>query len=117
MSKGIFEPIRDTERARTLGKMGGVKSGKVRRDKRDLRKVLAELLSLPAEDGSGSNVEAVALSMLQKAIGGDCRAAEFLRDTVSGKPTVRQEIEAKSGCRLVLLGDDPDAGKPEAGAD
>lgn len=90
--------------ARSLGRKGGIASGKARREKKMLKETLEELLTMPIEDGklanidaiksiadaNGKNVtmqEAIMLAMLDKAVKGDVRAAEYIRDTIGQKPT------------------------------
>lgn len=59
-------------------------------------KVVEEIKSL--EDAKGKNLtvgQALVLAQVKKAMTGDTRAMEFLRDTMGEKPTNKQEITAK----------------------
>ena len=64
----------------------GIKKGKVVEDIKSL------------EDAKGKNLtvgQALVLAQVKKAMTGDTRALEFLRDTMGEKPTNKQEITAK----------------------
>lgn len=69
---------------------GGKRSAEVRRQKRDLRRALEALLdknmgkNKDGEDVSGA--EALALKQFEKALKGDTRAFEVVRDTSGQKP-------------------------------
>lgn len=101
--KDNLVPVRSEEEARAKGKKGGIASGKARREKKAMRETLNDLLSLPLQDGKvaslekikslaalkGKNItvqEAIMLSQIQKAMKGDTRAAEYIRDTIGEKP-------------------------------
>jgi hypothetical protein len=92
-----------TEEARERGRKGGVASGKARREKKLMRETLDILLSMPLKDGNiedvddirsfasikGKNIsvqEAIVIAQIQKAMKGDTRAAEYVRDTIGQKP-------------------------------
>lgn len=81
---------------------GGIASGKARREKKAMKDTLATLLSMPLKDGiaadidniqsiaslNGKNItvqEAIMLAQIQKAVKGDTRAAEFVRDSSGNK--------------------------------
>lgn len=88
------------------GKIGGIASGKARRERRDMRNRIKEIFEMPIGEGEeidfsnlsdakGKNIsviDACILGQVQKAIGGDTRALEFLRDTAGMKPVEKQEI-------------------------
>lgn len=59
---------------------GGIKSGEVRRKRKSMREELDILLSM------NNNQENVMIAMLDKAMSGDVRAMEFIRDTIGEKP-------------------------------
>lgn len=84
------------------GSKGGVASGKARREKKAMKDTLETLLSMPLKDGratsleaikniaaiKGKNItvqEAILLAQVQKALKGDTRAAEYIRDTSGNK--------------------------------
>ena len=95
--------VPDKERARQLGARGGVASGEARRNKKVLRDTLETLLKMPISGGTvidikeiqsiavleGANIDvytAIALQQVKRAMHGDVRAAEFIRDTIGQKP-------------------------------
>ena len=70
-------------------KKGGKASGEARRAKRDLRKALEMLLEKDYKDKNGKTItgtEAVTAKLFEKALKGDVKAFETLRDTVGQKP-------------------------------
>lgn len=106
MAKGDLVSLADrtTEEQRTIARMGGIASGKSRRQKKAFKETLEALLCMSLEDGDGSSVEeiqnfaavqgqnisvqeAILIAQVQKAMKGDTRAAEYLRDTVGQKPS------------------------------
>lgn len=81
---------------------GGIASGKARRERKAMKDTLATLLSMPLKDGmsedidkiqsiaslNGKNItvqEAIMLAQIKKAVKGDTRAAEFVRDSSGNK--------------------------------
>lgn len=72
--------------ARENGRKGGIRSGEVRREKRRLRELLELALARVSEDGT-SAAEAVTSAIIDKALSGDVRAYEVIRDTLGEKPT------------------------------
>lgn len=98
------------EEAKRNGKKGGIASGKARREKKAMKETLEVLLTMPLKDGrvadletiksvasiKGKNItvqEAIMLAQIQKAMKGDTKAAEYIRDTAGQKvlPTVVSE--------------------------
>lgn len=99
-----LKPVQSKEEARERGRLGGIASGKARREKKAMRDTLEELLTMSLKNGKPTSVEkiksiaaikgknisvqeAVMLAQVQKALKGDVRAAEFIRDTIGQKPT------------------------------
>ena len=95
------------EEAAKNGKKGGIASGKARREKKAMKDTLTALLSMPLEDGAVADIEtiqsvaalqgknltvqeAIMLAQIQKAMNGDTKAAEFVRDSSGNKP--REDI-------------------------
>ena len=66
-------------------KKGGIKSGESRR----ARKTLKETLLMMLEEGDTQNN--ITLALLDKALKGDTKAYEVIRDTVGEKPTDKVE--------------------------
>lgn len=98
-----FTSKQSREEAAKNGKKGGIASGEARREKKAMKETLEALLSLQMKKGKavdieavksfaalkGKNIsvqEAVSLAMIQKAMKGNVRAAEWVRDTAGQKP-------------------------------
>ncbi len=70
-------------------KRGGIKSGEARRRKRDIRMALEALLEKEYKGKNGETVtgaEAIAIKQMEKALKGDTRAFEVVRDSSGQKP-------------------------------
>ena len=75
--------------------MGGKRSAEVRREKRELRKALEILMEQEITDKKGNTktgTEAMAIAVFQKALKGDIRAFEVVRDTVGQKPIEKVQV-------------------------
>ena len=93
---------------REIAKKGGKASGKSRRDKREQRDVILDIMSMPLEEGSMDRIQALAqakrsnisvnaaivIEQVKKALEGDTKAAEYLRDTAGWKPTESVKVES-----------------------
>lgn len=78
-------------------KRGGIASGEARRKKRDLKLAIQVLLETDIKGKNGeikSGAEAIAIAQFQKALKGDTRAFEVLRDT-SGQSVVQKVAVAE----------------------
>lgn len=92
------------EQRRENGRKGGIASGEAKRKKKAMKETLDVLLSMPMKNGRSIDIEAVKnfaaikgkninvqeamiISMLQRAMKGDVKAAEWIRDTAGQKPT------------------------------
>ena len=95
---------------RKTARKGGIASGKARREKKQFKETLETLLSMCMEDGKemaveditsfkgikGQNIsvqEAILIAQIQKAMKGDTRAAEYVRDTIGQKPSDKVKLE------------------------
>ncbi len=91
-----FTSDQSREEAARNGAKGGVRSGEVRRQKRDLRRAFEMLLEKNmGKDKNGEEVsgaEALALKQFEKALKGDTRAFEVIRDTAGQKPVEKVMI-------------------------
>ena len=70
-------------------KKGGIASGETRRRKRDIRLALEALLEKEYKGKSGeliTGAEAIAIKQMEKALKGDTRAFEVIRDSSGQKP-------------------------------
>lgn len=73
---------------------GGKASGEARRQKADLRKMCQMVLEMDIKGKDGtvkSGAEAITLAQLRKALKGDAKAYEVLRDTAGQKPVDKVE--------------------------
>lgn len=110
MAKEDLQPVRTKEEAKKRGKNGGIASGKARREKKMFRETLEAILGMPMKDGKdvsvddiksfaaikGQNIsvqEAILIAQIQKAMKGDTRAAEYVRDTIGENPSVKVEAD------------------------
>lgn len=75
------------EEHRELAVKGGKASVKSRRERKTLREELLLLLE------QGETQEKVSIALIQKALTGDTKAFEVLRDTVGEKPTDKVEVK------------------------
>lgn len=99
-----------TSEARNRGKKGGIKSGKARKERKAMKETAEMILRLTLKDGTvtdlediqsmaaanGKNItvqDAIILKQAQKALKGDIRAAEFIRDTSGNRPTNEQRMD------------------------
>lgn len=76
--------------AREYGRRGGIASGKKRREAKTMKAMLDYLLEkkVTSKDGKkATSLEAMMSSIVAKAIKGDVRAAQFVRDTIGEVPT------------------------------
>ena len=99
-----YKPGRSSEEAARCGRLGGVASGKARREKKALRNALLAALSVTYEDGSDKAQELqavgleptvaqdVACALIRKALTGDSAAFVALRDSVGEKPVASVEV-------------------------
>lgn len=106
---------------RAQTRKGGIASGEARRRKRDMRELFNDILSMPIAPGeladvqtisevAGKNItvaEAIGFRIAQKAVKGDVRAAEFIRDTAGQKPAQGVQLtgstEAASAALSALI--------------
>ena len=98
-----FDKMTPEQRAE-YGRKGGIASGETKRRKKAIKETLEVFLGMQMKNGKAANIEevksfaalkkknisvqeAVVISMIQKAMKGDVKAAEWVRDTVGEKPT------------------------------
>ena len=94
---------RTTSEQQRIARKGGIASGKARREKKAMRETLEILLTMSLKGGKAADIEsiqnlaavkgknisvqeAIMLAQIQKAMRGDTRAAEFVRDSSGNKP-------------------------------
>ena len=91
-----FDSNQSREQAKINGRKGGIKSGEARRKKKTMREMLDYLLEKEVTNTKtgekATTLEAVMTACIKKAIAGDIKAAEFIRDTIGQKP--KDTVEA-----------------------
>ena len=97
MAREDLKKPRSTAEAQAWGRKGGIASGAARREKRTLRAVLEVLLDRKLDGSSLTGREAVAVALFEKAMSGDVKAFQELRDTVGEKPVDKQELSGPDG--------------------
>jgi hypothetical protein len=76
-----------------LARKAGKASGKARRQKKEFRELLEIALSQPnADNPEVDNWTVATAALLQKAMGGDVRAWEVMRDTLGQKPVEETRV-------------------------
>ena len=71
---------RSPREVRENGKKGGIASGEARRKRKTLKEELLLILS------EGETQQSVTLALIEKAMSGDTKAFEVIRDTIGEKP-------------------------------
>ena len=78
--KENLRPVSSKEEARERGRKGGLASGEARRKRKTLKEELLLMLS------DGETQQSVTLALIEKAMSGDTKAFEVIRDTIGEKP-------------------------------
>lgn len=88
-----LKPCKNTKEAKERGRLGGIASGKSKRAKKSLRAYLEILLEtdVPSEEGGRPAAELISLALIKKALAGDVKAFETIRDTIGQKPVEKIE--------------------------
>ena len=101
-----LKPIRSTSEAREKGKKGGKKSGETRKKKKELKELLE--IALNQKDFVGQDYYmSITIALIEKALAGDVRAYEVIRDTLGQKPTEKFEMSTSDIC-INIVGDTDD---------
>lgn len=114
-----LDPVRTKEEAKRRGSNGGKESGKKRRQNREMREILEQVLRLPIMDGRaldkltssgntrGKNYttsEAIVLAQVQAAMRGDQKALRFVLEMSGQLAKVQQEQQPDDGFMEALQG-------------
>lgn len=75
-----LKPVTSKKEARERGRKGGLASGEARRKRKTLKEELLLMLS------ERETQQSVTLALIEKAMGGDTKAFEVIRDTIGEKP-------------------------------
>lgn len=86
--------------AREYGRKGGKASAAKRAERKTFREGLLLLLNEPLKDKSGQTTDkttqdAIIAGLVKRAINGDTRAFEMIRDTIGEKPV--QDVKVSTG--------------------
>ena len=94
MGKGRIENLRTptTEEARAIGRKGGLASAAARKEKKTLKMELEALLEVMDKNGD-SVQKKMSFALIKKAVAGDVRAFETIRDTIGQKPKENLNID------------------------
>lgn len=79
------------EEAEAIRKKGREASAKIRAERKTLKEELKALLSVADKNGVTENTK-ISIALIKKAVGGDVKAFEVIRDTIGEKPVDRQEV-------------------------
>ena len=113
-----LDKITTVEEAREKGRKGGQKSAESRRKKRAMAETMEIILTMPLKEGMVDDIEsvtsnadidkrnvtvqdAIIAAQAKKAMKGDTRAAEFIRDLIGAKVQVA-EASPLDGIAAVL---------------
>lgn len=102
-----LKPIRDSKRARELQEKAAQKQRENIAKRKTLKEELLLLLS------QNNTQEKMSLSLITKALNGDTKAFEIIRDTIGEKPTdkIEQSGELNNTITVKLAGDIEEWGK------
>ena len=75
-----LKPVSSKKEARERGRKGGLASVESRRKRKTLKEELLLMLS------EGETQQSVTLALIEKAMSGDTKAFEVIRDTIGEKP-------------------------------
>lgn len=102
-----LKPVKTKKEARERGRAGGIKSGEVRKARKTFKEELLLLLS------QGKTQEKLSLALIEKAMNGDTKAFEVIRDSIGEKPTdkVEQSGELNNTVTIKIAGDAQSWGK------
>lgn len=86
-----LRPIRSASEAREKGQKGGFASGEARRARKTVRAELETLLAMHPVNSKGkvsaiSYQTGIVVALVKKALRGDTKAFELIRDTIGEKP-------------------------------
>lgn len=93
---------RTTEAKREIGIKGAMKSNEVQREKRKMKEVLEMILARKCA-GFEDTMEAICFKQVEKALEGDNKSFELVRDTTGNKPIDQSEINGNLGIKKVFV--------------
>lgn len=111
--------FRSGKQAVENGRKGGIASAKAKREKKAMKETLETLLALSLKSGKVADIEelqnlaaikgknitvqdAIMLKQIQKAMKGDTKAAEYVRDTSGNKPKDELEMDMDMDLKISI---------------
>lgn len=88
-----FTSNQNRDEAAKNGRKGGKASGEARRKRKAMREAFDILLSRQYGSNGSDGVEVLAAKVFQRALDGDMKAVQFIRDTVGEMPVQRVEVD------------------------
>ncbi len=89
---------RTTDEQREIASRGGKKSGEARRRKKTMRELLEIAMERP--QGDKTTAEAITVALIDKALSGDVKAYEVVRDTLGENPKVKLDSQISGGIEI-----------------
>jgi len=90
---------RSKSEQREIQSKAGKKSGEVRAARKTFKEELLKQLEMQSKTGTSNN-EAITQAILQRALRGDTKAFEIIRDTIGEKPTDKVDINTDTGINV-----------------
>jgi hypothetical protein len=87
------------EEAKAISSLGGKAVGKLKRERKTIRETLLALLE------TGNTQNNITAALIEKALSGDTKAFEVVRDTAGEKPTDKVETKSNISARIVITND------------
>lgn len=89
--------VAHSERAKTVASLGGIASGQARRERKALRETLSIILDndFEVEGHTFDGRTALCFALVRRALNGDVRAFEAVRDQLGERPAERVEVAAE----------------------
>lgn len=95
MAKDDLNPVRTKDEAKKRGRNGGIKSGEVRRERKKFKEAFLAALE------TGNTQDNIVTAVFEKALAGDLKAVELIRDTIGEKPVDKQATTDSNGNDIV----------------
>ena len=95
----IPQSMRSQRERKEIARMGAIASNAKQKARRTLREELLALLE------NGDTQERLSLAQIQKALNGDTKAFEVIRDTIGEKPTDKVETSGDQTISIKIDGD------------
>ena len=92
MAQKDLKPLntRTKEEQKRIAKMGGIASGRARKEKKMLKDTLIALLEIEEKKGI-TGQDNICIALVKRAKCGDTKAFEIIRDTIGQKPIEKIE--------------------------